>query len=229
VGRSLFDELDREWASLAVSAVAQRAFDKWKLAGISGLSELVSVVHNRDDYERSDNLLRKVVGRAKRDDVACRAVLQCMMPAMRSLAWRYRGYDTRVDVESQVVTETLARIRHYPLGRRPDHIAANIVRDVGQVFWRSVGRTVELELSHSVLSVPILQRGRSATSEVSDLLLEGVRTGGVTTDEAALVFATRVLDESVNALAERAGVQPQSIRKRRQRAEAKLEAMAVEI
>lgn len=68
---------------------------------------------------------------------------------------------------------------------------------------------------------------RSGSREVAALLHDGIRSGSVTEQEAVLIFATRVLDEPISDLARRAGIHPQSVRKRRRRAEAKLEVVCV--
>lgn len=178
---------------------------------------------------KSDELLRELVGHAAMDDFASRTALQAMMPAMRSLTWRYRLHEHRSDLEGSIVVETLDRIRNYPIERRPDRVAANIARDVQHVLWQSRQRFVDVDLVDPVWLGTRQADVPSSGHDVGELLKEVLRAGNVSTDEAALIFATRVLHEPIGELAQRDGVLPQSLRQRRRRAEAKLEAVGVEL
>jgi len=104
---------------------------------VKTLGDLVNVIHERDHEHRSDRLLFEIVKRAATDDLAARTALQCMTPAMRSLRVRYRSVDKSPDLESAIV----AKIRAYPIERRHEHVAANIARDVQQVFLAIVGES----------------------------------------------------------------------------------------
>jgi hypothetical protein len=228
VRRSLFDDLDSEWQVLSLSPAAGRACEKWAV-GETSVATIVERAHRRGRPAESDALLAILVERAATDDLACRTVLQCLMPAMRATARHYAHTDHVSDVESAVLTETIDRIRNYPIARRPTSVAANIALDVRQVFWRTSAKSVDAwatdpsEMPHKV---PV---DRSAQDEVVGMLREGMRSGGMTQEEAKLIFATRIMDQPLDGLAIRHGVKPQTYRKRRQRAESKLAAVAIEV
>lgn len=232
MGRSLFDVLDAEWQQLGQSATAKRALKAWPIDALSQFANpnaLLMEIQRRDNLERSDELLRALVAHAAKDDLASRTALQVMMPAMRTLAWRYRFDGRRRDMQGSIVVETLDKIRNYPMERRPDRVAANIARDVQHVFWQSKQRIADVDFVDPTSLGSIQASPMSPGYEVGELVKEGLRAGNVSADEAALIFATRVLHEPIEELARRDGLQPQSLRQRRRRAEAKLEAVGVEL
>jgi hypothetical protein len=235
VAKSLFVIMDEEWATLSKSQAAIRALRSWDVAAaprVKDLGELVNVIHERGHEHRSDRLLFEIVMRAATNDLASRTALQCMTPAMRSLRLRYRSYDKRPDLESAIVVETLAKIRKYPIERRPEHIAANIARDVQQVFWRSVvGKTAPRDgVAVGITDEVHDDSGfANSTDEVVALLKEGMTFGAVSKSEAALILATRVFDQPSESIAQSKGIAAQSVRKSRRRGERKLEAVAIEL
>lgn len=226
--RSLFDELDAEWQIVAESSAGKRACVKWGV-GEPTLGALVDRVQRRGAPAESDAILRNLVARSATDDLACRTVLQCLMPAMRATARSYSSVDHISDVESTVMTETFDRIRNYPLERRPGNVAANITLDVRQVFWRATSQSMEVFPTDPSRLPQRMNDSLAPPEEVVDVLRHGLQGGFVSDEEAAIIFSTRVLDYSLSDISTRVGIKPQSMRRRRQRAEQKLADRSIDL
>jgi len=97
-------------------------------------------------------------------------------------------------------------------------------------FWRSlekavVGERVEFDISNEAHDN---SEFANSTDEVIAIVKEGMVSGAVSKSEAALMLAARVFDHTSDTLAQSRGITSQSLRKRRQRVERKLEAVAIE-
>jgi hypothetical protein len=225
VARTLFDELDDEWSRLGTSRSGKRAMERWALDDSAPLTTLEALRHEIGRGFQSDisnHLLRQVVEKARHDELAARLALQCMMPAMRTAARRWQSLDTRMDIQSTVITETLSKIRQFPLERRKGNVAANISRDVNQKFSRraSKGRVEEVYAEYD-RPAPI---PTDSKSELLALVAEGSRRGAIDQVGAELIVRTRVFDERPETLSSLYGIKTPSLRRRRQRAEERLEA-----
>jgi DNA-directed RNA polymerase specialized sigma24 family protein len=228
----LLDRLQEEWHSLARSSRAAQSLDGWSsdpaLVGFSDLEEVVAEIQQRGRPEESDRILLALLRRAAVDDLAAQAVLQALMPGLKSLMSAYRLTGEPEEVATAVVEAAFERIRRYPCDRRPTRVAANLLQDTRQVLWRNGCRDRRLRLATEPLTEPVTSRlasavhERSAPDELIDLVAEAVRRGRVLPCGARLILLTRVLDVPIDALAEEMGTKPNTLRKRRQRAEAAL-------
>jgi hypothetical protein len=223
VVRTLFDELDDEWNRLGGSRSGKRALERWSLDGGNSLTDLEAIrqeIGRGFQSELSNQLLRQVVENARTDELAARLALQCMMPAMRTAARRWQSLDAWSDIQSAVITETLSRIRQFPLERRMGNVAANISRDVNQAFSRRAakGRIEEAYFEHD-RPAPV---STDSKSELLALVAEGSRRGVIDQVGAELIVRTRVFDDRPEALSPISGIKTPSLRRRRQRAEERL-------
>lgn len=222
---SLFDELESEWERECTSVVARRAMHEWRadasLRSFTSPSQLVSFLQERGHPKENDDVLRPLVMRARDDDFAMRTVLHALTPGLRSLARRYSWADTHDEVVATTVEAALQRIRNYPLRTRPNRIAANVLGDTkGKLFKRFT----DLNRSKSLdeLSVHLKPIGPSPVEELMATVRDAVRTGRLNASDASLIVRTRVFDTPVDAVAQEQGVEPQTLRRRRLRAEARL-------
>lgn len=236
---TLFDQLDAEWPRVLRAAGAAGVPARWgaedaALAPFAegGLAALLRFTEDRTvSSEDKDRVLAALASRVEVDEVAVRMLVQALLPVARAVArrfgWLLGGPEEAAGV---VVAELWARVRTYPFERRPGRVAANVLCDVHGVVRRMTAPLpVELvamdDLDEKDL-VAELDDALSGTDELLDLLAEAVRSGRLPTLAASLIAATRILDVECAAVAEAEGVAPQSVRKRRQRAEAVLVEMA---
>lgn len=132
LARTLLDEWDRMSASRRV----RRAISEWQLPGgpvNGGLDDLLSRLgfFGRFDDDDADAALFFVVRLAADDVLAARVALQRVLPSLVAIAKRrgIGGWEHRQEAFVDVVSAAWIVIRTYPTDRRPNRVAANIVRD----------------------------------------------------------------------------------------------------
>jgi hypothetical protein len=231
---TVIDLLEREWEQLegapaSAHQLRRLADNEPALAPFATLAPLRKFVEDRaTSPEHRDQVLIALVRKAagdKGDDLAARTVLQLLLPGCKALVRRYCWTDSPDEVAAAVVAEAYERIRTYPVDRRPTRVAANILLDVKQrVFWRR--RAPVGEVGHDLSAAAMPMRDETATAELLDLLSWAVAHGHLTRDAASLIAQTRVADVTIAELCARHGSEPQTMRRRRQRAERRLKAAA---
>lgn len=234
---SLFASLSNEWAELACSTPMSRALRGWAAAdprlGFATVAELVAAAERRDD--QSHDVLAALAGRARTDDLAARTLLQLLMPALCGIARRLRFLGDHDERAAAVVATAYERIRTYPIERRPNHIAANVVWDTTQRLLASappreaagdeanVSGELAADENATWCSFEVGEPS-TATGELLDLLAWARRLGHISAESAELIALIRVADVPAAALAPRFGRDAQGVRRRRQRAEGMLKA-----
>lgn len=228
----LLDRLHDEWQYLAGSSRAAQALDAWAsdsaLRGFSNLEEVVAEIQRRGRPAESDRLLLALLRRAAVDNLAAQTVLQALMPGLKSLMSAYQLTGEPEEVATAVIEAAFERIRRYPCERRPARVAANLLHDTRQTLWRDGCRERRLRLATEPFSEEVapsaacVPPGRSSTDELVHIVAEAVRLGRVRPCGARLILLTRVLDVAIDDLAEEMGTKANTLRKRRQRAEAAL-------
>ncbi len=230
--QTLFARIDAEWSTFVDSPVVHRRFGQWQradldLAEFVDLDHLVRFAQTPGQPAASDDALRCLARRSKTDEVAARALLQCVLYALPQLATRFRsaaGGDAD-EVAALVVATAFERIRTYPVDRRPRHIAANIVLDTRQIVSRTLYRPRVAEVladDPAILAAPATPI--SAGTAVIELVAEAVRAKRVDPSDARIIVLTRVYDVPADELAPEYQCLPHSLRRRRLRAEAALAA-----
>lgn len=128
-----------EWARLGASPSVRRSAKRWGIVPAERLTldrhpldpvlEAVGFLGATND-SAADSALHRLVVLAAADELAARVVLQRILPALVAIA-RRRG--PMCGGPQAAFTELLAAawivIRTYPVERRPNKVAANLVRD----------------------------------------------------------------------------------------------------
>jgi len=165
---------------------------------------------------KGDRYLLLLVECAKRDELAARIVLQRILPPLLSVGYR-RGRIVQGGA-SEAITDTLSHawelIRTYPIERRPNKVASNLVRDAEYfAFVRNSRRqTLKFELKHS----PDLERfaepsrERTAKDEIDKVLIDAEKLGLL---PKYLEILRRLADgESYESIAKHHGVAVRTVR-----------------
>lgn len=222
----LFRDLNEEWARTVRSNQAARSLEKWKqsepaLVGFDTLGAVVERAHHPDRSLR-DEVLAALIRCGRGDRLAWRVVLHIAMPGLVCTTNRFLpGPHSDEEVAATVVAAAWQRIAEYPLDRRPRNIGGNIGLDTRQiasaVLFRHVGKEVPDEMVfHPATPTPNVD----ASTQLLGVLGDAVRRSVVSADDARLVVLTRIHDVPTHRLATERGVLPQSLRRRRLRAEA---------
>ena len=140
----ILQRLDLDWERVGQGPVARRALRRWtaevtEFAEFASLTELVEKVNERGHPEESDAVLLELLRFASDDDLAGRAVLQAMMPAVKNLTAKFTpcGAWSSEETAAVVVAAMWERIRRYPVDRRPRKVSANLSLDTRQTVWRT--------------------------------------------------------------------------------------------
>jgi len=216
--RHLLSRLQREWTRLSCSADAVAAARRWPIDadGFDSLDDLLRlagygrVVRGSHD---DDHLLAQLVLVARHDQLAARVVLQRLLPGIASLARRYERRDAEARANpDEVVAAAWVVIRGFPVERRSQYVAANLLRAIEyEAFTRERRRPVRWQ------PVPDEQLDRAVSGdppadpagELRELLEDAIRAGldpsdvelarllgrGATT--AAIAVARSVTDRTV--------------------------------
>jgi hypothetical protein len=147
-------QLHHEWQHISIRSDQLRAVRRWGLpgepvgsldevlvrAGFSvgvrrgGISALPASTpgHANDAHLRgTDEYLLCLVRLARHDTLAARIVLQRILPPLCAVARRHsNGHGQRQDLLDDLVANAWPIIRNYPIDRRPQRVASNLVRDI---------------------------------------------------------------------------------------------------
>lgn len=227
---SVFTQLDREWIALIRRpSTASELTDACALAGVSGPGQLVDAMR-RATPEAADGVMA-FLARQTHDgsDVAARALLQLLLPGTCRLAARWWALGSSEERAAAAVAAVYARIRRYPVNRRPRKIAANILMDANQDLARLARRAVADRQTVAPLE-PRLLRGRLAepeptpSEELRDVIEDAVAAGRVPSQWAALIVATHIEGDDLPSIARRTGTPVRTLQWRRRAAVAALTA-----
>lgn len=223
----LFASLDAEWQTLATSTkLAPRAC--WAedeiLGGFATLGDLRAVLRaSRDDHEAADQILAALACRASHDDLAARTLLQALLPGLVNVAKRLGCGVVNDELEADVLTEAIARIRMYPIERRPARIAANITWDVfGRLARRRrQGLHIRVEpVDH--LDTGVNESSADPSVEVYELVRDAVETGALRLADARLLLDIAVGHDTITERACREGIAYAAMNERWRRARNRL-------
>ena len=233
---STFAALYQEWASLAQSPTTTTALARWgtddpTLARFATMAELVAFVERRGSPAASDTVLAALARRSPDDQLAARTLLQLLLPALCGLAKRHRWIGDVDERAQAVVAIAYERIRTYPFERRPRRIAANVAWDTTQRLLAERDRQRrEPPLAGAEEAEewpgPALDETSSATEELLELLGWARRRGHLNAQAIRLIALTRVADVAPAQLVPEFGSDPAGVRRRRNRAEQQLRAVA---
>lgn len=233
--RPTFDALDRSWGTFAGSSEATAALRRWREDQQLDAPDLEALVQRtwRASKPDADRTCAALARRAGTDAAAARTLLQILRPGLRSLGRRLALGGSFEDVDQELVALAWERIRTYPIHRRPASIAGNILLDVRKHYVRAVldpdARSTPLDdlppdqwpaapsAEHEALDahLPSLRRAHAH-------LAAAVDRGAITATSAAVVWRTRIQQDSDDKVAAELGVGLRTLQRRRQRAERQL-------
>lgn len=226
---TLMTELDHDWADLVATRSFADEIDRFsrRFPQLCGLADGRPVRFTSDE---ADTVLHALlVEHARGSFAAGRAVLQCMLPAVRSIVRRSRRhYGDVQDLEQEAAAAMWDAICHYDLSRG-DRVA---MRLQGHTLTRVVGdqapfargarasRSPQVEeIPTDAAVLPSLERpepeeeGHSAvfsqasaslgaTGEVLDVIAWGIDARVITTEEASLLTRVYAPDPDLPEYAE---------------------------
>ena len=230
-----------DWEVLARSRSKVRRANAWQLPGepVRHLDEVLT----RSGYGQSvtdddcDHYLSLLTAHARQDELACRVVVQRILPGLIAIAIR-RG---RIVTEGasfaldQLVSSAWMVICCYPIDRRPRRVAANLLRDIEYQSFVREARTkrsrtevaadtwtmINGETRSATRGLPVRGISTATTdddpvateSELSNLLHDLERLGLRAMDREAIeeMLSDRLSPES----AKLAGISARALRDRR--------------
>lgn len=230
--QSVFTQLERDWAAeCRRPQIASELADACALAGVSGPEQLVPTIR-RASPSVADPVMAQLARQASEgSDGAARALLQLLLPGACRLAARWWPLGSSEERAALAVAAVFARIRRYPIDRRPARIAANILLDANQDLDR-MSRRVLAERQRTAPLEPRLLFGHmeppepTAAEELRELIDEAVTAGRVPAHWAALIVATHIEGHDLPTIARETGTPVRTLQWRRRAAEAALVAGA---
>lgn len=227
---SLFTQLDREWIALIRRpSTANELAAACAMAGAARPDQLVAAVR-RAAPEAADPVMAHLARQAHDgSDIAARTLLQLLLPGTCRLAARWWALGSSEERAAAAVAAVYARIRRYPLDRRPRKIAANILMDANQDLARLARRAVADRQSVAPLE-PGRLRGRleepepTPSEELREVIEDAVAAGRVPPKWAALIVATHIEGDDLPSIARRTGTPVRTLQWRRRAAVAALTA-----
>jgi hypothetical protein len=220
----LFRALDDEWRALIRTHASEDARVRWADdAVLSRLAHPAAIVEflraGVGDPSAKNRLLAALARRAPSDDFAMRTMLQALLPGLVNVAKRLARGAADDELEAQVLTEAVYRIRHYPLERRPRSVAANVTLDVFGTIVRD--RTRRRAASRrDVVGLP--PDGGDPSVEVVELVSTAWSQGRLATGDAQLLLSVAVGTDTLRRRAEREGVSYGAMTERWRRARDRL-------
>lgn len=223
----LFAALDREWQTICSSRRPDHGSSPWTddaLGGFCDLADLIATLRrSRRDPARADAILAALARRAPADELAARTLLQAVLPGLFNVAKRLGHGRVDDDLEAEVLAEAVARIRTYPIERRPRLIAANITWDVFGAISRRRQRAGRVVLE----PVADLEHHETAgspdpSSEVCELIDDALARGSLRECDARLLLAIAVGQDTIDSRARREGIAYEAMNARWRRARNRL-------
>jgi DNA-directed RNA polymerase specialized sigma24 family protein len=220
-------ELEREWRALAPRIAPRlRGWQRQEpgLAPFSSPQLLVCYLQRYDaDLDAKDAALAALLRRAQTEPAAGRIILQALLPGLKRLARRLiRSPHTRDEIWSTLLAATWERIHSYPLLRRPQRIAANLLLDTRL----AIRKERELVRKHAGWQVALtdlpLPPPRLLPLGLERPLRRAVDAGAISAEEAELIAQSRIDGTDLHRLADEAGLAYHTLVMRRIRAERRL-------
>lgn len=223
----LFAALDREWQTVCSSRLADRGRSRWTddaLCGYADLSELIATLRrSRHDPETADAILAALARRAPSDELAARTLLQALLPGLFNVAKRLGHGRVDEELEAEVLAESVARIRTYPIERRPRVIAANITLDVFGAITRRRQRAARVALEPVAnLELREIAAAPDPSTEVCELIEDALEQGSLRESDARLLLAIAVGHDTIGGRARREGIAYDAMNERWRRARNRL-------
>jgi hypothetical protein len=188
------------------------------LSGITFDRLRADLLDRRVPHHLKDELLGALLRLAAHDADAASAIAICLLPGLIRMARRFAPALDPDEAWSELIAGLLEGIRRYPLGRRPERIAANLLWDAADRLWRSA----RAERDWRERACALVDNGEHSEPELSTtaLLEIAVDAGVLNPLDSAIINVTRVGGLRLDHTAKLLGVPYEAAKKRRQRAEA---------
>jgi DNA-directed RNA polymerase specialized sigma24 family protein len=220
--------LERDWRRQLASVELTSHLRQWQaiepaLRAFSDPAAVLRFLRRSAPGEGQDRVLRALVSRASENPAAGRLVLHALLPGVKRLSARLL-VDTRDQEElwSTLLACAWQRICGYPVQRRPQRVAANVLldtlHDAVAVHRRAVRDRAELDVVPAWLA-PTRPR---VDGDIEAVTERAVRAEAITAAEAELILCTRIDGVSLASFARAEGVSYDALRVRRRRAERRL-------
>jgi hypothetical protein len=217
--------LEREWKSLAARLQADR-WSAWIAAEpclrrFAGATHLMAFF--RSPLGGKDQVLAALLRLARSDALAARLVLQALLPGLKQIAGRavFEAAE-REEFWELLLDHVWERIRLYPLERRPQRIAANLVLDSLRRTLRELKRERRRRAPLTATPIAELPAAAVVATDPELVLAAAVRAGAISKVEARLIFFTRLEGRSLAEAAAEESLPYNVARVRLQRAERRL-------
>ena len=226
-GRCLSARLDREWELLrSRNRVVARA-RSWRVTDrvFADLDELLALAGHRTERTAEANaVLGRLVDAGRVDQLASRVVLQRLLPGLLAIV-RRRGPEGELE---ELIGAAWLAIRTYRTDRRPQRIAANLVRDAAYIAFTAPRRrrsASEVAIDPRRFDETPADESMNAFEELA-MLLAAARGAGLPDEDADLVRHL-VRAGSPAAVAAEWNVTTRTVRNRRDRVTARLRELAL--
>jgi hypothetical protein len=239
--RHILKDLDVEWSALVVSTGASRQLRRWRelhvcFVGIGSMAELIETVRH-GDFEKSNDLVWALLELAVDDSLAVRTILQVLIPGLGGelrwlLEWARRTDAALLDegdVDQWLVVAAMEAIRH-AVGQHKPWPLLSILRRTHRVLRRDVLAEDRWRTSTVLTDYPRSEDAVEPEPTAAELLaevLDHARShGAVSRSDVELVWLTRIGGYQPVELENLFRANGDCLRRRRQRAEARLIALA---
>jgi DNA-directed RNA polymerase specialized sigma24 family protein len=224
---SLSERLDREWNLIRTRPRVVARARAWGVTerpfvDLDGLLALAG--HGTARTPEANAVLGRLVDIARGDELASRVVLQRLLPGLLAVV-RRRGADGAFE---ELIGAAWLAVRTYPTDRRPERIAANLVHDATYAAFTAPRRrrsASEVAIDPRRFDDSPADDAVGAFEELARLLAEA-RADGLPDEDVELVRHL-VRAGSPSVVAAECRVTPRTVRNRRDRAAARLRAVAL--
>ena len=236
-GSRLGDRLDAEWADIRTSRRAVRRAATWRSADgshpldrvltrvlaapLPDLGEIVAATQRGAEGGDDDLILLRLVVIARTDDLACRLVVQRLLPALIHGARRYcRPGHGGESLDATVAALCLA-IHTYDVDRRTRHVAASLTSDtIFQAFRKARRAKSSSEVVAPHHFADTVDAREPSAFELLAVVVRDARRAG--TDERDLTTIRELVVDHPSTIAARHCVTTRAVRMRRERAVANI-------
>jgi hypothetical protein len=169
--------------------------------------------------QRKDQLLGALIRVSQRDPVAFVILAACLLPAVRSRLRRYGPSLDRDDAIAVMVEALYEAVAGHD-NMQSRFVATNLLA----LPTRRLRRAVALEVGwsrHSCHDAPVPMADQAVELSAVAMLTEAVDAGVLTPQDAGLILETRIVGRSLPEAGRRLRLGYETVKKRRQRAEAR--------
>lgn len=229
IGLLPVDLFDEDWRRELHGARLQGMYSAWRrvdpaLARWRSPAALLRFLYEPGAHAEKDAALYALLGRARTDPLAGRLVLQALLPGLKRLVGRLLiDVREREELWSIVMVCVWEGIRAYPLERKRK-VAANLLLDCLHEAL-DVLSADRKETAHALVGLPFFEPAAEPESEgdVESLVRGAVAAGSISRFEAWLILRSRIDGATISELAPRCGLSWEALKRRRQRAERRLQ------